>query len=379
MAKGKEHPTRWTEKLGQTTVARPAGKLIWLHAVGLGEVLSLRGLIDMMADQTDAHFLVTSSTRAGAEAFARNTPPRTIHQFLPLDAPTYRRAFLGHWAPDLCIWAEQDIWPGFVTDLANRGTPQALIASRMNAQSYAKHAKTRGLFSHIYNQMRLITAQDTSTAKHLADLGATNVTITGSLKPCAPPLTCNMQEYERLNKVLQDRFVWITAPAHQADVDLAIAAHQLILTDVPDALLIIAPRFPDAPLTIPLPHTKRSLNEDPTGTVWLADTFGDLGLMYRLAKAALIGGTNDTTQGHNPWEAVALDTAIFHGPQVANFQTDYAALAANGATCVTSSVQLAKALRTDLAPATTGASKLRMSQLDATQNLATDLLALVPK
>ena len=42
---GKEHPTRWVEKCGTPGKPRPTGPLIWLHAVGLGEVLSLGGLI----------------------------------------------------------------------------------------------------------------------------------------------------------------------------------------------------------------------------------------------------------------------------------------------------------------------------------------------
>ena len=49
--KGKEHSVRWREKLGEPSIARPSGKLIWLHAVGLGEVLALRGLIQELNKQ----------------------------------------------------------------------------------------------------------------------------------------------------------------------------------------------------------------------------------------------------------------------------------------------------------------------------------------
>ncbi|MBB5722645.1 3-deoxy-D-manno-octulosonic-acid transferase [Loktanella ponticola] len=373
VARGKEHPTRWTEKLGQATITRPRGPLIWLHAVGLGEVLSLRGLIHEMADQTDANFLVTSGTLAGANAFAKNAPPRTIHQFLPLDAPQYRQAFLDHWQPDLCVWVEQDIWPGFVADLARRDIPQTLIAARMNAKSHARHARTTPLFSFIYKQMRLITAQDANTQTHLQNLGASNVIITGSLKSSAPPLQYDAAELSELQTILGPRFTWTTAPAHQADVDLALAAHAQLLTTKPDALLIIAPRFPDRENTISVPHTVRSKGEKPTENVWLADTFGDLGLIYSLADAALIGGTNDNTEGHNPWEAVALNTAIFHGPRVANFQTDYDALDKNGALCITSPAELTDALIRDLQPNIAAASDLRAKHGKAITALAKTL------
>ena len=55
----KEHPTRWVEKKAQGLAPRPGdGPVIWLNAVGLGEVLSLRGLIVRMhALRPDISFL----------------------------------------------------------------------------------------------------------------------------------------------------------------------------------------------------------------------------------------------------------------------------------------------------------------------------------
>ena len=82
----KEHPTRWREKLGKPNLARPSGKLIWLHAVGLGEVLALRGLIEELhKNKEELNFLVTSSTVLSADVFEKNSMPKTIHQFLPYD------------------------------------------------------------------------------------------------------------------------------------------------------------------------------------------------------------------------------------------------------------------------------------------------------
>jgi hypothetical protein len=88
------------EKLGQASATRPKGRLVWLHAVGLGEVLALRGLIAAHGRAGPGpSFLVTSTTRASAEVLAGNLPPRTTHQFLPLDAPRYLARFLDTGAP----------------------------------------------------------------------------------------------------------------------------------------------------------------------------------------------------------------------------------------------------------------------------------------
>ena len=69
---GKEHADMWREKIGHAGQPRPKGQLIWINAVGLGEVMALRGLIAALhAAQPELHFLVTSSTLASAETFEK--------------------------------------------------------------------------------------------------------------------------------------------------------------------------------------------------------------------------------------------------------------------------------------------------------------------
>ena len=376
----KEHPERWTERLGQPSADRPDGRLIWLHAVGLGEVLSLRGLVHRMADLSDAHFLITSGTNAAGKALGDNMPPRTQHQFLPLDAPYYRAAFLDHWRPDLCVWAEQDIWPGFVLDCHARGIPQAHVVSRMTAQSWRKKLRFAAAYRYIYGRMRLITTYDRNTQRLLKSFGVTGAPITGPIKPTAPPLQCDADELARMRAVLGDRFVWITAPSHPADEALARAAHARLRAQRPDALLIIAPRYPRREFAFDEPHAVRSRGEmpGPEHQIYLADTFGDLGLLYRLARAALIGGTNDDVEGHSPWEAINLGTAILHGPRVKNFKADYAELhMAGAAQRVTTPDMIVAALTGDLDARISKGEKALAGYRAATDALARDLLALV--
>ena len=139
----KEHPKRWREKLGHARQPRPQGQLVWINAVGLGEVMALRGLIAALhAARPELHFLVTSTTLASAETFEKNLPPRTLHQFLPLDTPLYNRRFLDHWRPDLALWSEQDIWPGLV--VADRPAPHPTSADQPAHGAQLFSAQTHG-------------------------------------------------------------------------------------------------------------------------------------------------------------------------------------------------------------------------------------------
>lgn len=356
VARGKEDPDRWREKLGEPGLPRPDGPLIWLHAVGLGEVMALRGLITAMGDtRCDLSFLVTSSARSSALAFAGNTPPRTQHQFLPLDAPGPVARFLDHWQPDLSIWAEQDLWPGMVVATHRRGIPLALINARMNARAFGARARYKSLYRDLYARFAHISAQDAVTGQHLQTLGAQSVSVTGSLKAGAGALADQPNLRADLAAALTGRKPWCAASSHAADEAVAIAAQVQLYAQDPAQLLIIAPRDPFRRDDIVAACRKHGLSvavrssgarPDPKDAVYLADTYGEMGLWYRLSSAALIGGSMGDTGGHNPWEAAHLGSALLHGPNVANFAADYATLnAAGAATKINSVAELIAALQ----------------------------------
>lgn len=380
LAHGKELPARWREKLGEATAPRPDGPLVWLHAVGLGETLALRGLIAAMADRTDAHFLVTSTTRASAEVFAANLPPRTVHQFLPLDAPGYLARFLNHWRPALSVWAEQDLWPGAVAATDRRGIPLALVNARMNADAYARRRRWRGLYADLFARFRLIAAQDAATARHLAALGATAARITGSLKAGAPPLVADARALAAARAELVGRSAVLLASSHAED-ELAVLT---ALQGAPHRpLLLIAPRDPHRGPQIAaraaahgLTATLRSAGQGPTADIWVVDTFGEMGLWYRLCPVTLVGGTYGPTEGHNPWEPAALGSAILHGPRTANFAADFEALHREAAALEMAAEALGPALAADHSAMAARAGALSRSSRAALGPLVGDLLAL---
>jgi 3-deoxy-D-manno-octulosonic-acid transferase len=380
LAKGKELPGRWREKLGHPTQPRPQGPLIWLHAVGLGETLALRGLIAAMAALTDAQFLVTSTTRGSAEVMAQNLPPRTRHQFLPLDAPAYLNRFLDHWRPNLSIWAEQDLWPGAVTATDKRQIPLALVNARMNADAYARRSRHKALYANLFSRFRLITAQDQATTNHLQALGAKGVRTTGSLKAAAPALSVDPQTLNAAREALTGHVPILLASSHPED---EFAAFTVLRAAHPKPLLLVAPRDPQRGPEIAacaaehgLTSTLRSKGEGPTADVWIVDTFGEMGLWYRLCPTTLIGGTYGPTEGHNPWEPAALGSAILHGPRIANFAADFAVLHRAAAAQAVQPEALAAAFAADHSDMAARAKALSDAAQGALAPLAAELLAL---
>jgi 3-deoxy-D-manno-octulosonic-acid transferase len=237
--------------------------------------------------------------------------------------------------------------------------------------------------------MSFIAAQETMTAQRLQRLGATNVRVTGSLKSAAPPLSFDAHSLERARLLFSGQKPWLAASTHLGDEKAALASQVEILAKDPTQILILAPRDTARAQDIKqeaedqgLRVSRRSQSEKPSANtaVYIADTYGELGIWYRLCDRALIGGGFDNIGGHNPWEAAALDTAIFFGPDTANFKADYVQLSeSKAAVQVTTDSLVAELLRTDLKPLASNAAALSKSAQTSLQPLAADLCALLPE
>ena len=218
----KEHPERWRERLGETNRTRPHGELIWLHAVGLGEVMALRGLISIiLQNRPNINFLVTSGTVQSAELFSQNLPVNTTHQFIPFDVHKFRQIFLSRWKPNLVIWSEQEIWPGFVNDCTKLKIPQVWVNARMGDEAYNSRKWLKPFFVDLYANFKMISAQDVKTAKNISKLIKPDlrqrIRVDGSLKPAAPRLQSKQRVPSQIIALIEGRKILTIVSSHFED------------------------------------------------------------------------------------------------------------------------------------------------------------------
>ena len=337
---GKETPLSLDQRWMRRHPPRPAGTLVWGHAVGVGEALALAGLLRrLQAQRPDLHFLITTTARTSGQALAQQRlGPAFVHAFAPVDTPGNVARFLDHWRPDLALWCEMDLWPALIEATAQRGVPHVLVNARLSARSAARRRRGRWLYAPLLAGFDTIWAQNAETAHHLQALGAPpeRIEITGTIKAMVPPLAVDEAELTRWQQALGPRPLWVLASSHAGEEELALAAHALLRQRHPDALLVIAPRDPARGALVqalcgadtPRRSTGSALPTD--APCYVADTLGELGLWYRLCRVAMVGGSWAPIGGHNPYEATALDNTVVHGPQVANFSESYDALASLG-------------------------------------------------
>jgi 3-deoxy-D-manno-octulosonic-acid transferase len=353
LRRGKEHPERMTERFGQASIARPPGPLVWVHGASVGEMLAVISLIERLRAQ---HFavLVTSGTVTSAALAEQRLPDGVRHQFVPLDAPRFVQRFLDHWRPGLALFVESDLWPNLICSCAARKIPMIVINGRLSERSFSRWRRVPGVIAALLNRFDLCLTQSAADAERYAKLGAPRVNATGNLKLDLPAPPADDAVLGRLKQIVGKRPVLVAASTHPSEEAAVIGAHRRLRAKFPALLTIIAPRHPErggsiveiaksAGVAVAL--RSRRAQPMPDIGVYIADTLGELGLMYRLAPIAFMGGSLAHHGGQNPIEAIRLGAAVIHGPHVWNFADIYAALdAAHGAEPVADEEALAARL-----------------------------------
>lgn len=352
-ARGKEFPARLAERRGIAGLPRPPGRLLWLHAASVGETQSVLPLIARLHEaRPDLAVLLTTATvtaarlipgrlgeRAAEPERSGRLPgrPWLMHQFAPLDVPSWIARFLDHWRPDAAGFVESELWPNAIAALRQRNTPAALVNARLSPRSFARWRFAPGLARGLLAGFALVLPQSAGDADRLARLGAT-VEPPGNLKLATPKLPADPAEQARLATLFGADPVWVAASTHPGEEALVLAAHRSALADIPGLRLILAPRHPERGAEVAevaaaagFAAPRRGAGADPAGPVWIADTLGELGLWYRLGLGAYVGGSLVPRGGQNPLEPARLGRPVAFGPHMSNFAEIAAMLRAAGA------------------------------------------------
>lgn len=330
---GKEDPVRVDERLGLTTVARPAGDLVWLHGVSVGETLSLLPVVERIRRQRpDLAILVTSGTLTSAQLLAQRLPAGVIHQFAPVDAPGAVAAFLDHWQPSLAVFVESELWPNLILEARRRGVNLVLASARITERTVEGWRRFPGAVRQILCAFDRILPQDETSAARLHSLGAridghVNLKLSGE----APPH--DAAAFTRLSAAIGDRPVVVAASTHDGEEIAIVRA----LDKLADRLcLILVPRHPARSADIATALTRdgyrfarRSQGHEPDRDtdLYLADTLGEMGLFLRLADVVVMGGSfsaaleKPPVGGHNPLEPARLGKPAVTGPDMSNWAT----------------------------------------------------------
>jgi 3-deoxy-D-manno-octulosonic-acid transferase len=221
----------------------------------------------------------------------------------------------------------------------------------LSQRSFARWSRIPQTIGALLKRLDLCLAQSPADAERYAQLGGQRVAMTGNLKLDVPAPPAEPAAVEALRAAIAERPVIAAASTHAGEEAAVMDAHQRLRRRFPGLLTIIVPRHPhrgaeiaELARTATLTPALRSRGEtlDPHTDIYVADTMGELGLVYRLSPVVFMGGSLVEHGGQNPIEPIKLGAAILHGPHVWNFADIYSALdTAGGAEQVNDAASLA--------------------------------------
>jgi 3-deoxy-D-manno-octulosonic-acid transferase len=321
------------ERLGFYDASAPAktGRLIWVHAVSVGETRAAEPLIrELLEVFPDCGLLLTHMTptgRAAGHELYSKYGERLRQVYLPYDTGWMVRRFLRHFAPRLCILMETEVWPNLIAQCNAHHVPVALVNARLSERSLARAGRFGGLLQEAAKGIAFIAAQTEADAERLRKAGAASVEVTGNIKFDVCPTPAMLDAGAAMHARFGSRRVLLCASTREGEETLILDA----LAEAPlgDALLVLVPRHPqrfdDVARDIEahgLAYRRRSslgYEVPPDVQVVLGDSMGEMFAYYVAADLAFIGGSLLPLGGQNLIEACAVGTPVLIGEHTFNF------------------------------------------------------------
>ena len=359
-----------TERLGMIPRRRlrklDGQRVVWVHAVSVGEVLAVSRLIGELESRLaqaggqrahDAWQVMISTTTRTGQALARQKFGAERVFYFPIDFAFAVRAWLRALQPKMLVLAETEFWPRMLVETRRRGIPIAVVNARISDRSWPRYRRLARIWRRLLGGFAVVLAQTELDAQRLAALGASNVRVGGNLKyDVRSAGSSPMVEIVR-------QHLSPAAPVVVCGSTLA-GEEELLLDAMPvGAIMILAPRHPERFAEVAELLTRRGTsfvrrsewiaapkNLDP-GTVFLLDSIGELAALYSLAQAAFIGGSLVPSGGHNPLEAAQFAVPVLMGPSYENFRGIVEKLRERDAILILQPPELRTALAESLAAA----------------------------
>lgn len=309
-----------------------APRVIWVHAVSVGEVRAAAPLVKALRARYPEHrVLITTMTPTGAATVPLLFDGEVEHRYAPYDLPAAVARFLDRVRPEIAVVMETELWPNFFRQCRERAIPLCIVNVRMSQSSMQRYLRLPRLARATLANVTLFAAQSEADAQRLRTLGApAAVHVTGSVK-FELNLPASMREAAEVLRGQwgRDRPVWLAASTHEGEEELVLAARAQLTRRFPDHLLVIVPRHPErfaqaariarkAGCRTALWSERRGLIPHDVNVV-IGDTMGELQLFYAAADVAFVGGSLVPTGGHNLLEAAAVGTPVVFGPHMFNF------------------------------------------------------------
>lgn len=310
---------RWVEHFGRTPRLTSNTQPIWVHAVSVGEVIAAKPIIlALRKAHPNASILVTTTTATGA-AIASKLGDGVEHRYMPIDFSFAVNGFLKRINPQAMLIMETELWPNTLTAVKKAGIPIVVMNARLSEKSMRGYQRVQPLFDLLSKNIDHILCQFQDDADRFIQLGVNsqNVSVSGSVKFDLPEFDETSDPVISLKQAIKQRPVWVAASTHPGEDEILLDAHQALLAEQPDALMVLVPRHPErfGDVAALIEQKEFSLSRrgqsqpiDDNTQVYLGDTMGEMMTLLAASKVTFMAGSlmGEKLGGHNLLEPASL-------------------------------------------------------------------------
>ncbi|MFC2164771.1 3-deoxy-D-manno-octulosonic acid transferase [Acidobacteriota bacterium] len=308
-------------------------KSCWIHAVSVGEVLSLTNLIARLKERNPdwtIHF--SSLTHSGFHVAKSKLSGVDNFFFIPLDFKCIVNRFFKKLQPDLFILAESELWPNLLRVSKKYAHTTLLVNGRISQRSARRYRKLKFLVKRLLKNVDIFLVQTEREREILVqmDVDHHKIEVGGNLKAEVELPSFSDSELNSFRdemRIKRTDYVVVAGSTHRGEEDPLLSTLVEARKESEKILLILAPRHLDRVDEVDKLCIKHGLRCERRSTVgagnpWdvlILDTMGELAHFYALSDAAFIGGSLIPWGGQNLLEPAFYGKPIYFGSSMENF------------------------------------------------------------
>ena len=317
------------EKFSISRKKRPKGDLIWINGVSVGE--SKTGIAvarEIKKIKPESSILFSTSTLSAYNLLSKSKNNFVVI-FSPIDINFLIKRFLKYWNPSSVIFIESEIWPNIFYILKEKSIKLSILNARISKKSFINWKRISFFSKSVFPLIDRCYTQNNDSLKRFKELGTKNVKRIQNLKYISQGLEVDNVAYKKIFEQLKSKRVVTLFSSHAEEEKMFADIFKVLSKDFSNLFFIIIPRHINRIKKITDQFSKdkclfllrNERNFKITNEKFLlVDTFGELGIFFKLSEIAIIGGSFSNHGGHNPVETKDFKCSLIFGPNMENFE-----------------------------------------------------------
>lgn len=316
--------------------ALKGGKVVWIHAVSVGETKAVLPLVKLLKSENKNIKILFSTTTPTGNKIARKEGALFIDAliYFPLDLPSIIKRIVRLIDPRSLIVVEKEIWPNTVRIFHNEKRPVIVVNGTISDKSYSRYKLFGFLFKDVFESIDYFCARTDGDAAKALQLGVekNKTFVPGNLKFDSTPSGSDASKGEALMKALnisKEDKVLVVGSTHEGEEEIIIDVYKKLKNTFSNLKLIIAPRHPERfnaveeiikKKNLPMIRKSAAGKDNSNRDTILLDTIGELSWVYSMSTISFIGGTLKDIGGHNLLEPAYYGKPVLYGPHLKSYK-----------------------------------------------------------